>query len=722
MKQSSKIQAPDFAAAKRNSESIFSVSVRIAGALDKNRLNMQKLQDAARRVRIEQSGEVLGLMSVDCLNSDKQGIRISALKGAGIETMQQLAGLSKYQINNIRGIGDETADKVFDLTQKIVREVAEGVGIRLSVDKKTPAATQLLQELYQAVERQEYVKELTALHEGFHASIEKAAAEVTPAKSRLKWLFASADKKSAAADAADYFDALRCGDYLDLAEAALKGFSKVRITMPDKCWEDFEKRAPQYYAMLESAGVRLKDGSEEAFSGLPAQLVEEVNSYPLKVEKLKATLRSYQTFGTKYILYSKNSLLGDEMGLGKTMQAIAAMVSLAADGSTHFMVVCPASVLVNWAREITQFCAIEAVPIRCGDENALNHWMENGGVAVTTYEAISRFTLPDAFSFSMLVVDEAHYVKNPEAKRTKALNKLKESAERTLFMTGTPLENKVEEMCFLVRCLRPDVAEELERMKHLSSAPQFREKLAPVYLRRTREAVLTELPELTEKEEWCELTPVEERTYYDAVCAGNFMAMRQVSWLDRFSDSSKALRLRELCELAADEGRKVIVFSFFRNTIAKVCTMLGDRCLEPITGSVSPQRRQEIIDEFTAAESGAVLVCQVQAGGTGLNIQAASVIIFCEPQIKPSIENQAISRAYRMGQVRNVLVYRLLCSDTVDERVTELREQKQVVFDNFADESVTGTEYMKEESESKLIKDIIEKERKRLNIAQQENV
>lgn len=96
--------------------------------------------------------------------------------------------------------------------------------------------------------------------------------------------------------------------------------------------------------------------------------------------------------------------------------------------------------------------------------------------------------------------------------------------------------------------------------------------------------------------------------------------------------------------------------------------LLGKRCTNPINGSVTPQRRQEIIDEFDKAPAGTVLVAQIQSGGTGLNIQSASVVVLCEPQFKPSIENQAISRAYRMGQTRNVLVYRLLCEDTVDEK------------------------------------------------------
>ena len=196
-----------------------------------------------------------------------------------------------------------------------------------------------------------------------------------------------------------------------------------------------------------------------------------------------------------------------------------------------------------------------------------------------------------------------------------------------------------------------------------------------------------------------------DRRYADA---------RRVSWsVTDLSQSCKAKRLQELLGEALEEERKVIVFSFFLDTIEKVCAMLGDRCVGPINGSVTPQRRQQMIDEFDEAPTGAVLAAQIQSGGTGLNIQSASVIIICEPQLKPSIENQAISRAYRMGQARNVLVYRLLCENTVDEKITDMLAEKQAVFDAFADRSVIAEETM--ELDQATLGTIIDEEIKRIN-------
>ena len=226
--------------------------------------------------------------------------------------------------------------------------------------------------------------------------------------------------------------------------------------------------------------------------------------------------------------------------------------------------------------------------------------------------------------------------------------------------------------------------------------------------------MLTELPELIENQEWCTLLPQEEAIYENAVLGKQYNEARRVSWnVNDLSNSSKASRMLELIEEAESEGRKVIVFSFFLDTIRKLSLLLGSKCTDPINGSVSPQRRQEIIDNFDRAPAGTVLLAQIQAGGTGLNIQSASVVILCEPQFKPSIENQAISRAYRMGQTRNVLVYRLLCQNTVDERIMEILEQKQAAFDAFADKSDAAKESL--ELDEKTFGNIIKEEIERIN-------
>ena len=430
---------------------------------------------------------------------------------------------------------------------------------------------------------------------------------------------------------------------------------------------------------------------------------------------LKVNLYPYQKEGIRFAAKAGKAIIADEMGLGKTIQAIATMVSLRNTGATHFVVVCPASVLTNWCREIRKMSRLSVTKVHGADRaEALQSWIKTGGVAVTTYETTGFFKLDAGFKFSLLVVDEAHYVKNPEAQRTKNVTNLSDHTERLLFMTGTALENKVDEMISLIKILQPTVASSVRGMEFLSSAPEFRSKVAPVYYRRKREDVLKELPDLIENMEWCTMTSVEEAVYEDAVLNKGFAAARRVSWnVDDLKDSSKAMRMKEIIEEAEDDGRKVIVFSFFLDTIKKITEMLGKRCYGPINGSVTPQRRQDIIDDFDKAPAGSVLAAQIQAGGTGLNIQSASVVILCEPQFKPSTENQAISRAYRMGQTRNVIVYRLLCEDTVDERITALLESKQEIFDAFADKSEAANE--SRELDEKDFGNIIKEEIDRIN-------
>ena len=668
-------------------------------------------QTAAQSLYDDRIRKELEQMDVEHLNSGKLGIRTSLLRNAGIETVWQASQLSYQQICDVDGLGEQSAQKIQEVIKQITENTRNTTRIRIQIEDPGQVDDALIRSLYQMLRSRPLREQAKDLYRRHHDDLQQELRLAKQATNGLGWLFKGKGHKQQIVDAVDSLQTRLCGEFGD--GVVLDAWTDMEQVSLDTCWQDYRRDASAYYAQLEGLGLCCET-QDAAPGGLPAQLAAEIDAQPLHLENLKATLRNYQTFGTKYIVHQKKTLLGDEMGLGKTMQAIAAMVSLSAEGQTHFMVVCPASVLINWCREVQKFSTLQATKIHGNDEDALRHWLETGGVAVTTYESISRFTLPEDFRISMVVTDEAHYVKNPDTLRTKALLKLLKQTENILFMSGTPLENRAEEMCFLVSCLQPEIAKKLELVKFISTAEQFRQQLAPVYLRRTREDVLQELPDLIEKEQWCTLSKAEQKAYKEAVNSENLMAIRQVSWqMPELKDSSKATRLLELCEQAKEQNRKVIVFSFFRNTLQKVTQLLGDRCMEPITGAISPQKRQEIVDAFNEAPDGSVLVSQVQAGGTGLNIQCASVIIFCEPQIKPSIENQAISRAYRMGQVRDVLVYRLLADDTIDERIMEILQGKQQQFDSFADKSVVGEESLKTGEETWVTR-LVAEEKQRL--------
>ncbi|MBQ3527036.1 MAG: DEAD/DEAH box helicase [Clostridia bacterium] len=691
-----------------------SQNARFAKALDGQKAEIAEVRRAADLFYNEKFKAELCAMSVDMLTQSKQGVRVTHLKAAGIENVYQLSQLSRMQIEAFDGIGAQGAEKIYELTQSIVENTRTKMSLRIDVDSPAKADDAIIGALYKLIVHDELRARMLPLYEANYRSSLKEITRAGKAAGAISWFFASKAEREESVLAVRTLSERLSGEYGD--EGLFADYVAADEADVTECRAHFRENSAKYYATLEKYCKHLNT-EEKKNAGLPEELVRKIEALTPDLSGLKATLRGYQEFGVKYAIHQKRTLLGDEMGLGKTIQAIAAMIALKAEGKHHFMVVCPASVLINWCREIKKFSDLEVTKIHGADEQSLRRWRENGDVAVTTYESISRFTLPERFSFDFLVVDEAHYVKNPEAQRTVAMKKLLEKTEGVLYMSGTPLVNRVDEMCFLVECLQPKIAERLEAVKAVSTAEQFRSELSGVYLRRVREDVLKELPDLIEKEQWCELSGEEGSIYRDAVASGNLMAIRQVSWqVDDISKSSKAMRLFEICESAREQGRKVIVFSFFRNTLDKVHALLGERCSETISGDISPAKRQEIVDKFNAADPGAILVSQVQAGGTGLNIQAASVVVFCEPQLTPAIENQAIGRAYRMGQTRDVQVHRLLCDDTVDERILEILSNKQREFDSFADESVVGDIQMAAEQGSSWIAKMVEEEQKRLSL------
>ena len=661
--------------------------------------------------------EVLNILKdvpVEEINRDKNGFRVKALRENGYKTIANLASTSVYSIASVHGISVDAAFSIKRIVNDIVDKTRKEIKIHLSTDHKTQPATELIMAISKYRQCQPYAEKCQKILEENQKKINYAFDDLLPMTNGLRWFFTLSNTKKRAIEAYNTLNDLKNNEYGKEAKAVLSSLQSIYKQASKEAWDDFSKNSIPFFNVLEDINPGFL-GNDDSIYGLPENLAKEIEDECYFPDGLLCELRRYQEWGVKYILHQERVLLGDEMGLGKTVQAIATMVSLRNTGGTHFVVVCPASVIENWCREIRKHSLLTVTKVHgTGRSAALRSWLQTGGVAVTTYETTGYFKLEDNFRFTLLVVDEAHYIKNSGAKRTVNVKKVGMHAERLLFMTGTALENKVDEMVALIQILQPNVASQVKGMEFLSSAPQFREKVAPVYYRRKREDVLTELPEKTEVKEWCTLLPEEEMAYEQAILGGHYSDARRVSWnIDDLNNSSKARRLLEIVEEAKGEGRKVIVFSFFLDTIRKISLLLGRQCLNPINGSVSPQRRQEIIDEFDKAPDGTVLVAQIQSGGTGLNIQSASVVIICEPQFKPSIENQAISRAYRMGQTRKVLEYRLLCENTIDEKITDLLEQKQKIFDAFADKSAAAQESL--ELDKKSFGNIIDEEIKRIN-------
>ena len=658
---------------------------------------------------------VLKGISIDESTREKKGIRIKPLKEAGYETMADVYSASEYNLAAVYGISHDIAFTIKRIADGYAKKASKDLKIKLSYDNKSKAATDVVIKLYNYINKQKKLTEIHNMLDKYKDFFDKSLETLRKIETGRFWAFYDDEYKYNIKDAYNNFGSMIYGEFGRLVKGSYNNYmSSNSNPNSNVAWEDFKANSILYYNIIEEIcpGVL---GNDDSLYGLPEELAREIQDEAIYPDGLLCTLRRYQEWGVKYILHQERVLLGDEMGLGKTIQAIATMVSLRNTGATHFVVICPASVLSNWCREIQKHSKLKVLKAYGKDKNnVIKTWIKIGGVIVTNYESTKAFILNPTFRFSLLVVDEAHYIKNKGTARSERTIQLSKHADRLLFMTGTALENKVDEMISLIEVLRPNIASDIRGIAFMSSAPQFRQKIAPVYYRRKRVEVLTELPDLIDSEEWCTMTPEEEYVYEEAILSKSHMAARRVSWnAPDLKYSSKMNRLKEIIEDAKNDDRKVLVFSYFLDTIARIQEALGTQiCLNPINGSVNVNRRQEIIDEFENAPAGTVLCAQIQSGGTGLNIQAASVVIICEPQVKPSIENQAISRAYRMGQSRNVQVFRLLCENSIDERMLDILKDKQAQFDAFADKSVAAEQVQIDDT---TLGDIIKEEIERIN-------
>jgi SNF2 family DNA or RNA helicase len=479
------------------------------------------------------------------------------------------------------------------------------------------------------------------------------------------------------------------------------------------CWEDFLSRPADYYALLAELGFITED-PEKVHGDLPAEIIEAVRALTLQTEYLSASLRGYQSFGARFALVQRKVIIGDEMGLGKTVEALAVLAHLRAKGSQYFLVICPAAVVTNWVREVASKSKLRPHRLHGSDRRAgVRAWVREGGVAITTFETLpwlhAQHSVPS--DLGCVVVDEAHYIKNPDAARASNSRRFLDVADRAVLMTGTPLENRIQEFRNLVFYVQPKLVVDADEL-----APRkFRRQVAPAYLRRNQEDVLTELPDLVEVDEWLTLSAEDTAAYRQAVTAGNFMAMRQAA-MTQGGKSIKMQRLVEIVGEAEDNGRRVVVFSYFRNVLEQVAREMPGRVFGPLTGSVPAPKRQAMVDEFSAAGHGAVLVAQIVAGGVGLNIQAASVVVICEPQLKPTTEWQAVARARRMGQLESVQVHRLLSEEGVDQRIRDILARKRELFEDFARKAdiADAAPEAFDISEAELAREVIAAERERL--------
>lgn len=664
-------------------------------------------------------------------------LRLGALEQAGYTTVGQVLAAGPYALRQVPGIGGQSAHQAVAAAGQIAESVKEHTAVRLDIDASdddaaTATATAaaagtadtgtraLVAALSRLVQAGPDIPRAVRAAERVDGELGPLLAAARPARGRLRMLVTRSAARQQAQHALQQIDALLadCAAQQVPLLLAQADTDLLRPAAPTaEAWLDFQVRPAEYTVLLaEFAG--LDDDADTAEGFLPEGIADRVRAQPLDDTHRRVSLRGYQSFGARFALAQRRAMLGDEMGLGKTVQAIAALAHLKTAGRTHFLVVCPASVMINWIREIESRSTLRAYRVHGpGRDAALAEWTGRGDIAVTTFDVLGSLSVPDTVALGMLVVDEAHYVKNPDTRRSHAVGRWADRTDHVLFLTGTPMENRVEEFRSLVRHLQPDLLPGIRHSDAAAGSTTFRRAVAPAYLRRNQQDVLPELPELRQIDEWEEFSPADHAAYREACAAGNFMAMRRAAYADP-AHSAKLRRLRELVDEAAGNDRKVVVFSFFGDVLTAAQAALGTRAFGPVSGRVSAAGRQELVDRFTAEEGHAVLLSQIQAGGTGLNIQAASVVVLCEPQVKPTLEAQAIGRAHRMGQLRHVQVHRLLTTDSVDQRMLDILGTKQRLFDAYARRSdvAESTPDAVDISEQSLARQIVAEEQQRLAV------
>ena len=678
---------------------------------------------AASHAKESQVLQELAQLPIDRLkDATDETVRIETLRKYGFLNVASIYNSSAIQLERIPGITLPAAQSLKALADQMYQAVAQSISYGIDINDLTRADKDLIENLQGLDYLRSATKNSTSKMKPISQALQSSLTNTQPLNSRFRWFFTGSEKKSKAINALQEISYL-LGDpaTIALVEVARAGLDALEKRSPQPV-EEFKKKSSDYYAILEEVtNVRPNTAANRHFN---QELLDKIQAQELDTSTIKATLRQYQSFGGKFALTQGRVIIGDEMGLGKTLQAISTIAHRANAGATRFLVVCPASVITNWMREVDARSELPIIKIHGEDHKAsLQQWIESSGIGITTFDTLKSFQLTEnqilALNVDTVIVDEAHYIKNVSTGRTQTIAKWLERSPNVIFLTGTPLENRVEEFVALAKLLDPKMGNELSRVAMAAGPESFRRTVAPIYLRRNTEEVLKELPELIEVVEYCTWEGVDKQNYINAVADGNFMAMRRAAFAPLPDmQPSKLERLLELVTESFESGQKVIIFSYFRSVIEQVMQALGERAIGPITGSVSSTQRQNIVDTFQNSPVPLALVGQIQAAGTGLNIQAASVVILCEPQIKPSLEVQAIARAHRMGQIRKVQVHRLILPESVDEQMLIMLARKQSHFDDYARDSVlanTATD-AKGASEESMAKVIVMDERRRLGL------
>lgn len=449
---------------------------------------------------------------------------------------------------------------------------------------------------------------------------------------------------------------------------------------------------------------------------------KERESYKLP-ELIRAQVRPYQQQGYDWLRflehYKLGGILADDMGLGKTLQMISLLANAKSENECFALIIVPNSLLFNWSRELEKFCPELSYLIYHSTDRKTNiKHFHDYDIIITTYGTATKDAqLLSGYTFSHIILDESQAIKNPSSKRFKAMRLLR--GHYKFCLTGTPIENNTFDLYAQMSFVNPGLlgnqtyfkvnfSNPIDKAGDVEATKLLTKMVHPFLLRRTKDQVAQDLPDKTESVIYCEMYPKQRKMYDELKEQIRRDLMNKMNEDDgglKFMVLDGLLRLRQLCNspllvdnnLGAEESRSAkidalvyslseeigdgnaLVFSQFVQTLSLIKNALDLKGIKYAYLDGQTKKRDEVVDQFMNDSDCKVFLLSLKAGNTGLNLTKAQYVYIFDPWWNPAVEAQAIDRTHRIGQNNKVFAYKLICKDTIEEKIVQLQKRKKKI-------------------------------------------